>query len=246
LVYDVNNNQWFDDTSDGPVSAAIVFTDGRCAAAHGAWVATTDPSYAPQILNVVSLWDDIYDCWVREPTLALAPDIFDAAKGGYQDAYKPTFDDQIAPIFASANLQQWAVNLDQDGSSGHSSLTTITATKWQEQNQQLLAIVRDPNASNTGKEPDYKVLLMPLHLGDGGEPLLPFRKTQYFFLQQWNKGIGNFRTGSAALGPGEFLDVATFVNCLGGRFSPGIDLTFVMREPAIYALPWKSGGGGPF
>ena len=72
---DVNNNQWFDDTSDGPVSATIVFEDGgQAMAAHGAWVTATDPSFAPQILNVVSMWDDVYDVWVRE--LELAPDIF--------------------------------------------------------------------------------------------------------------------------------------------------------------------------
>jgi hypothetical protein len=248
LVWDVNNNQWFDDTSDGPVSAAIVFTDGACTAAHGAWVATTDPSYAPQILNVVSLWDDVYDCWVREPTLALAPDIFDTAKGVYRDDYKPTFDDQIAPIFASASLQQWAVNLSVGGISGHSSLATITAdTDPATTPLGGLFILRNPNAPNTGKEPNYNVGLMPAHLGDGGEPLLPLRKTQYFFLQRWSTGLGNFRSGTGAvLGPGEFLDAATFVNCLGGRFSPGIDLTFVMREPAIYELPWKSAGGGPF
>src|SRR5208283_3194414 len=222
-------NQWFDDTSDGPVSAAIVFTDGTCAAAHEAWVATTDPSYAPQILNVVSLWDDIYDCWVREPTLALAPDIFDAAKGGYQGAYKPTFDDQIAPIFASANLQQWAVNLGETGSEAHTEVAADPAS-W----PKLLARIRDPEVPAQTND----VKLMPLHLGDGGEALLPLRKTQYFFLRQWSKGNSRSGTG-AALGPGEFLDVATFVNCLGGRFSPGIDLTFVMREPAIYVLPWK-------
>jgi hypothetical protein len=36
------------------------------------------------------------------------------------------------------------------------------------------------------------------------------------------------------------------VNCLGGRFSPGIDLTFVMREASIYNLSWQTSGGGPF
>ena len=90
---------------------------------------------------------------------------------------------------------------------------------------------------------------MPLHLGDGGQPMLALRSTQYFFLQRWNAGLGHFKPGTGPrLGPGEMLDKATFVNCLGGRFSPGIDLTFVMREAAVYIQPgqWQTSGAGPF
>jgi hypothetical protein len=239
---DVNNDQWFDDTSDGPVTAVVVFSDGSRAAAAGAWVTTTDPSFAPQIRNVVSLWDDIYDCWVRE--LQFAPGIYDQAKGGYQRTYKPTFDDQLAPIFSSAALQQWIANLDQRGMSAHKSLAAITAADDPVTTPLagIAAIFRDPNAPDQNN-----TALMPLHLGDAGESFLTLRKTQYFFLQRWNAGKGNFLAGGGpALGPGEFLDKATFVNCLGGRFSPGIDLTFVMREPAIYIQPWQSSGSGPF
>ncbi|WP_223121551.1 LodA/GoxA family CTQ-dependent oxidase, partial [Pseudomonas viridiflava] len=67
------------------------------------------------------------------------------------------------------------------------------------------------------------------------------------FLQRWNEGMGAYVAGSGKpLGPGEWLDKATLVNCLGGRFSPGIDLTFVVRETAIYIQPWASSGAGPF
>lgn len=239
---DVNNDQWFDDSSDGPVSAVIVFTDGTRAPVHGAWVTTTDPSSAPQILNVVSLWDDIYDSWVRD--LALAPDVYDAANGGYQKSYKPTFDDQLAPIFSSAALQQWVVNLSTLGMSAHGSLAAITAADNPASTPLtgIAAIFRNPN-----KPDQNNTTRMPLHLGDAGESFLTLRKTQYFFLERWNQGKGNYRSGAgAALGPGEFLDKATFVNCLGGRFSPGIDLTFVMRESAIYEQPWQSTGAGPF
>lgn len=239
---DVNNDQWFDDTSDGPVSAVVVFTDGTRATAHGAWVTTTDPSFAPQILNVVSLWDDIYDLWVRE--LNLAPDIFDAASGGFKESYTPTFDDQLAPIFRSAALQQWTVNLSSHGKSAHGSLASITAADDPATTPLagISAIFRDPNSPNQDD-----TSLMPLHLGDAGESFLTLRETQYFFLKRWNTGKDGYRPGAGpALGPGEFLDKATLVNCLGGRFSPGIDLTFVMREPAVYLQPWQHSGAGPF
>jgi len=240
---DVNNDQWFDDTSDGPVSATLVFTDGTRENVAGAWVTTTDPSYAPQILNVVSLWDDVYDSWVRK--LALAPDIYNATSGGFQKAYTPTFDDQLAPIFRAASLQQWATNLSQLGMSAHASLATISAEDDPATTPLagISAIFRNPDKPDENNN----TRLMPLHLGDAADSFLSLRKTQYFFLQRWNEGKGNYRAGSGPkLGRGEYLDKATLVNCLGGRFSPGIDLTFVAREPAIYVQPWQTSGAGPF
>jgi L-Lysine epsilon oxidase N-terminal/L-lysine epsilon oxidase C-terminal domain/Iron-containing redox enzyme len=238
---DVNNDQWFDDTSDGPVSATIVFADGGGVEAHGAWVTTTDPSYAPQIRNVVSLWDDIYDVWVRE--LGLAPDVYNPEQGGYQDAYQPTFDDQLAPIFKSAALQRWVANIGPTGEGAHEQVGTIDAIDDPATTPLagIKSIFRNPFA------PDDGVAKMPLHLGDANEAFLSLRKTQYFFLERWNEGRDGFRAGSGPeLGPGELLDKATFVNCIGGRFSPGIDLTFVMREPALYVQPWQTSGAGPF
>ncbi len=238
---DVNNDQWFDDSGDGPVNAEIVFDDGSRVSAQGAWVTATDPSFAPQILNVVSLWDDIYDSWVRN--LGLAPDIFDAAKGGYQKSYKPSFDDQLKPIFSSAALQQWVVNLSERAISAHASLSGISAVD--DPATTPLAGIKAIFRSPYDPAQQNNIALMPAHLGDAGEPFLTLRKTQYFFLERWNEGKGNYVAGSGpALGPGEFLDKATFVNCLGGRFSPGIDLTFVMRESAIYQQPWSD--TGPF
>ncbi|MDQ1742708.1 MAG: hypothetical protein QOE23_1047 [Pseudonocardiales bacterium] len=238
---DVNNDQWFDDTADGPVRATLVFTDGTTLEAHSAWVATTDPGFAPQILNIVSLWDDIYDVWVRE--LALAPEIFSG--GRYNDSYQPLFDSQIQPIFRAAALQQWTTNMNPHAQSSHAELNAITATTepWSTSVAGLTAIFRDPNRP----EQYSNTTLMPLALGDANESMLALRKTQHFFLTRWNAGTECFRPGPGpALGPGELLDKAALTNCLGGRFSPGIDLTFVVRDPEIYVQNWQNSGGGPF
>ena len=237
---EVNNDQWFDDTADGPVQATLVFTDGSIASAHSAWVTATDPGFAPQILNIVSLWDDMYDVWVRK--LDLVPELYRA--DGYQSDFRPTFDDQIRPIFRAAALQQWTTNMNPHAQSAHTELDLITAETdpWSTTVAGLVAIFRDPVKDQYGN-----TTLMPLALGDANQSMLALRETQYFFLKRWNAGKGNYLPGSGAtFGPGEFLDKAALMNCLGGRFSPGIDLTFVVREPDLYVQDWRTSGGGPF
>lgn len=242
LLDDVNNDQWFDDASDGPVSATVVFEDNTTATVAGAWVTATDPGFAPQIPNVVSLWDDVYDSWVRD--MALDPKLYDAARGGFQRTYKPTFDNQIRPIFQAAALQQWTTNLNAHAMSAHARLASISATDDPHATSIAgLTIFRDPNQPDQSQNTE----LMPLALGDANESLLSLRETQYFFLQRWNDGLGEFLAGAGApLGPGESLDKASLQNCLGGRFSPGIDMTFVLREPSLYQQDWRKTGAGPF
>ena len=157
----------------------------------GAWVTATDPAFAPQILNVVSLWDDIYDTWVRH--LNLAPALYDETKGGFRPEYKPTFDDQIRPIFSSAALQQWVVNLNQRAMSADAALATISAAD--DPATTPLAGIKAICRSPYDPTQQDNITLMPAHLGDAGESFLTLRKTQYFFLERWNAGKGNYLAG---------------------------------------------------
>lgn len=241
LSDDVNNDNWFDDASDGPVSAVLMLDDGSVQEVDtGAWVVTTDPGYAPQTLNIVSLWDDMYDAWVR--TLALAPALYDGTKGGFQASYRPPFPDQLQPIFQSVALQQWNINLNSFGIGVHNTVGQIDAATVPA-NSVLYPIstyIRNPNdPAQWSKGPP----LMPGSLGDSNQDFLVISKTQYFFLQQWQNSIFDTAPGPA-LGPGEYLDKVVLQNCLGGRFSPGIDLTFIVRDPDLYIKDWHT--TGPF
>jgi hypothetical protein len=216
----------------------LVFDDKTTEPVHGAWVVSTDPGYAPQILNIVSLWDDIYDTWVRK--LRLCPEIF---RTRFQESYKPSFPDQIFPIFRAASLQQWATNLPTMAINAHQAVGNIQATDDPAKTILAgLAYIRNPNRD---AEQDIGAPLMPLSLGDQGQAFLSPSLTQYFFLSQWNKNHFNPESG-AKLGTGEYLDKAALVNCLGGRFSPGIDMTFIVRQPEIYLEDWRTSGAGPF
>lgn len=240
LAKDVNNDNWFDDASDGPVSAVLVLDDDSVQPVQaGAWVTATDPSYAPQTLNIVSLWDDMYDTWVRN--LALAPALY--SQGAFQTSYKPPFPDQLQPIFQSISLQQWNINLNQTGIYAHSQIGLINATTIPSEFvfNPLTNYIRNPNdQAQWSMGPP----LMPGSLGDANQDFLVVSKTQYFLLQQWQKNNYTPDAGPA-LGPGEYLDKVVLQNCLGGRFSPGIDLTFIVRDPDLYIKDWQT-SFGPF
>lgn len=238
VVADCNEEGWFDDIGDGPVSAVLVFADGSVHSVHGAWVVVGDPSFAPQILNVVTLWDQVFDTWVRD--LDLCPEIHGHR---FRDSYRPFFDDDLYPVFRAASLQRWTTNLPERAIEAHDAVGRIRAED--DPGETILtglAYIRNPNNPrmfNIGAP------FMPLSSGDPGNAFLSVTLTQYFFLSQWNKSW--FHPERAPkLGPGELLDKAALFNCVGGDFGPGLEMTFVVKDPEIYALDWRETGAGPF
>ncbi len=246
LEDDTNNDGWFDDCADGPVTATVVFDDGTTlSAAQGAWVVATDPAFAPQITNSVTLWDDLFDVWVRH--LDLRPDIFKRAPAdpdddGFQDGFKPSFDTHISPVLRSADLHRWATNLNELGITNHKITAAITpSTNPHESVLGGMSAIRDP----AHKNPAIGQSLMPLSMGDAGHDFLSLRRTQYFFLRQWSVGKA-IETPDSTLNEGETLDKTVLFNCQGGRLSPGIELSICGRDPAIWVTDWRTSGGGPF
>lgn len=232
----IDNDDWFDDTSDGPVTATIVLDDGSTVSAVHGWVVCTDPGYAPQTRNVVSNWDDVYSTWVEN--LNLVPALYSG--GRYNTSFQAAFDEHVLPVFHGALLQRWNTNLPNTGVNGHNYVASIKpGDNPKEKIPKLKTLIRNPN--DTGE--DGQGVKMPLALGDAQKSFLSLTPTQYFLLMQWYEGksVAN----APALGGGEKLDQAVLENCLGGRYSPGIDLTFIVRDVNLYDQNWQ-GETGPF
>ena len=232
----IDNDYWFDDTSDGPVNAVILFDDGSTASVVAGWVVTTDPAYAPQTRNVNSVWDDMYTTWVEQ--LNLKPDLY--ANNKYNEAYKAEFYSDVLSVFHAALLQRWNTNLPSQGVQGHAFVANIKPTDDPSVKiPDFDSLIRNPNDAaqfDVGGK-------MPLALGDAMQSFLALTPTQYFLLKQWynNKSVAT----ATKLGGGEKLDRVVLENCLGGRYSPGIDLTFIVRDVNLYQQNWQ-GTVGPF
>jgi len=233
------NGLWYDDAGDGPVQAVIVFDDKSTATVQPAWYVTGDPGYAPQTRNIVSIWDDVYDLWVRE--LNLNPALFSG--GNFQSGYKPSFPDDIQPIFHGAMLQRWNTNLPSVAINNHDMIGAIKPTDDPTAKiPNLKTLIRDPSSA---ADTQTGAPMMPLSLGDAEKSFLSVSTTQYFLLGQWHAKLYAPGPGPA-LGPGEKLDRITLENCLGGRYSPGIELSFTVRDANLYIQDWQQRDCGPF
>ncbi|XOV78238.1 MAG: LodA/GoxA family CTQ-dependent oxidase [Aestuariibacter sp.] len=238
----IDNDDWFDDTSDGPVTATIIFEDGTIEQAVHGWVVCTDPGYAPQTRNVVSTWDDVYDTWIQH--LSLQPEIFN---NGFQDNYVASFYGDVIPVFHGAFLQRWNTALPNKGVNGHNFIAMIKPTDDPTAKiPSFKQLIRKPSPPGTKDEPNNEDGVpgkMPLALGDAMKSFLSVTETQYFLMNQWYDGKSV--ASHEPLGEGEYMDKMVLENCLGGRYSPGIDLTFVVRDVNLYEQNWQ-GETGPF
>jgi hypothetical protein len=236
-----NNDHWWDDTSDGPVTAMVTLNDGSRIDAGTAWVLVAPPAYAPEIPNLVTLWDTVFDTAVRS---GHHPDIY--AQGFWRSGaqgYRPSYRGEIAPLLERATLYPWVAAIPPkphrfDMARLGQVPQSVPTDEYRGLRQWILGVLRPPGGENEIIG-DSGRTMMPYLAGDNALNLdtltskyLRLTDTQYFFLQQWAEGW--FRDDALPANPAEALTRAVLENCVGGAFSPGIEMTWIARNPAIY------------
>jgi hypothetical protein len=169
--------------------------------------------------------------------MELCPSLY--ANGKYTADFEPHFPRDIQPILKAASLQKWNFSLPPRAIAAHDRLGAMRAG---ELDFMIMNFIRDPN-DNAGQSVGN--LRMPLSLGDVNKNFLAVTTTQYFFLRQWADGK-YASVEPPRPGPGEMLDKTILFNCLGGRFSPGIEMTFIVRDRNLYSRDWRNSPSGPF
>lgn len=236
-----NNDHWWDDTSDGPIQAVVVLKNGTRIDAGSAWVMVGPPSYAPEIANLVTLWDTIFDTSVGS---GHHPEIY---AGGFwksgADGYRPNFQTEIAPLLERATLYPWVAAIPpKPHVFDMERLGCVPNSRSEDENYGLrswiLDVLRAPTAENQIIGPTGRTM-MPYLAGDNaliGDTLtskyLRLTDTQYFFLQQWAEGW--FVNEADSSDAPQALTRGVLENCVGGAFSPGIEMTWISRDARIY------------
>jgi L-Lysine epsilon oxidase N-terminal/L-lysine epsilon oxidase C-terminal domain len=187
-----NNDGWFDDVSDGPVTATLTI-DGTPFAVAGAWMLVGPPDFAPAIRSYHSMYDSLIDLIVREMDIPADDGLFagplehiaamraDWKTNGTIKDFKPRFTRDIAPILTSiARIQrvhEYRMGTAQDPQGGplanyHGSMNLLNfgnlggQGSLQATRQALFDRLRDPNSFDAPPPRTIEPSLMPSVLGD--------------------------------------------------------------------------------
>ncbi len=146
ITHYANNDGWFDDISDGPVQAMITIEVAKVngndkgpaigssytiTSIDPAWVIVGYPAYVPEIPDIISMEDVVYDVAIREhaydPVIFGAPPFDDSpennpsgseeldlwkTKAQYNSDYRPWFWRDIWPILKLPDDYQWVFDFD--------------------------------------------------------------------------------------------------------------------------------------
>ncbi len=243
-----NNIEWYDDVSDGPVSATVTIGD-QPIPVTSAWVIVAPPDYAPGIKSVVTMYDIAYQVAIEQRWIKPPGEI--------------SFTENIYPIFERFNNLQWVNNgfyLDFGWGSPGDFLSPENLMRLS--SNALESKPLREKIFNSFRNPDYKETqahALPPFYGDGvadipldGNPRnwLAVTHLQYDWLRQW--AAGEFRPGfdpelvkprtldelPLAARP-HALDKAALDFCLGGAFHPGCEATWPMRHALLYSGPFR-------
>ena len=245
-----NADDWFDDSSDGPVNARVV-VDGREIPVEGAWVVVAPPNYAPDVISWRTMTDLLLDLYVDNGWLP-----------------KPTpvrFFADVFPILQRLSNLQW-VNagfaalfgrgrpMDFDAPQFVEKLaappTGDGADPYRDLRQQLF------NAFRPLTSPVHEPRLWPWIYGDAfgsfgqASPRnsLALPKLQAWILDQWRDGtfvrdeaqvpVAAIEDVPLSEQPG-MLDRTAMAYCLADAFHPGCELTWPMRHLSLYKSPFR-------
>ncbi|WP_272149551.1 LodA/GoxA family CTQ-dependent oxidase [Tenacibaculum aiptasiae] len=248
-----NNEGWYDDTSDGPITAEVEY-EGVQLKVEPAWVVCAPPDYAPMQKSVRTMWDLMRDVAVKS--------------GMLERPARPSFKKDILPIFERMTNLQW-VNAGFAAAFGWGGQFDYTTVEWVKK-------LNDPSSANyemrrtisnnfrrydvSGAEAPQ---LWPWTYGDAVS--IPTTGSvrqhstlsglQLEFLDQWVEGDfdADFvdMTGCPHIPkPLEIDDLpveeqpdmltkAAMEFCLADAFHPGCEMTWPMRTSGMYSAPFR-------
>jgi hypothetical protein len=208
-----NNNGWFDDASDGPVTATVTISDGKKGtidvpmdASGNAWVFSCPPDFAPRIGSATTLYDVLLDMAVRYLKIPAENALYD--DGGPLErvrrmnndfqwtgdneflTFQPDFTSEIQPLLQIGYRYRWVTSLVN---AKHGSLIDPT--------------LADPSAASAAARKGVFVFLRP---PDGATDWGGVRTMPKLYGDNWYHGSQNGHFSFDNNGPGTGVGSSTF------------------------------------
>lgn len=247
-----NADDWYDDVSDGPVTATVSI-GGRAIPCEGAWVVCAPPNYAPDIIGWRTMYDLLVDTYV--------------ANGMLPAPATTSFTRDVLPQLRRLTNLQW-VNAGMAAMFGKGRPMDFDDPRFVARLAQAPSPTGDPyrelrqtilNAFRTSNPPVNEPRLWPWEYGDAFDSAL-FQASprtmlipdplQHLHLQRWVEGHFEADWDPDASTPRSLddvplaeqpamLDRAALHFCLADAFHPGCELTWPMRHPSLYEQPFR-------
>ncbi|MFI6151491.1 LodA/GoxA family CTQ-dependent oxidase [Kitasatospora sp. NPDC051170] len=241
-----NNDGWYDDTSDGPVTAEVNI-DGRRIPVEPGWVVTAPPNYAPELTSVRTMYDLVRDSFFS---------------AGLIDEPQPvSFTRDVLPVLRRLSGLQWVNKglATQFGFGGREFLADPAGTALladpspvhQELRRQIWLSIRTYDRDGISPVPWPAVYGDAMNLPPQSvRQHMTLSPLQYRLLQRWARGDfvddhppktpppGSLGGVPLAQQP-ETLDRAALSFCLADAFHPGCELTWPMRHTTLYSGPFR-------
>jgi hypothetical protein len=250
LINYANNDTWFDDVSDGPVTAKITLKSGKTLKVDfPSWVLVAPPDFAPGVRNVISLYDTMLDVAVRKLP---APAAFSRTTVDLKSlrasvhgtkGFRPDFDADILPTLRAGADVRFVHDPEKPAFHGTLDIPALQSNAPGDQPMRkfIFDMLRPP-AGNTNIEGPGS---MPKLHGDeydnppSNKSVAAVTQTQFHILGLWRDGEFDVNAGPPVLISPEGLDRAALESCVGGAFFPGIECSWLCREKDLYMEPFR-------
>ncbi|MBI3269643.1 MAG: VWA domain-containing protein [Planctomycetes bacterium] len=216
-----DNDKWYDDISDGPVTAKVTLKGGGgVLTASPAWVVVAPPKFAPHIDHAITLYDRLLDFAVSQAWLS-APS-------------KPSLTKDVFPILRRAVDVRWV----QEIGSVHSTFDTFPFPLAAPARQAIFNKLRNP-AGGGGNMPKLYSESFPMTLALDQA----VTSIQYAMMKKWSEGTftddwAGLPAPPASLTP-QGMDRAALEACVGAALYPGIEAGQVLLQAGIWKLPFE-------
>jgi hypothetical protein len=252
----INADGWYDDASDGPVTAEVSIGGRQIPVDAPAWVVTAPPNYAPEAVGIRTLYDLLQDLYIQN---------------GWLKAPSPiSFRHDVYPILQRFSNLQWvnagfASQFGRGGPHDFNDPAYVRTLSWlprqkggfdtyHEVRLQILNSFRNPDPDQS----DANQLPWPWIYGDAMDvpPADTPRQnatvspTQYAVLQAWAAGqfVDDWERPydpprtidqvPLAEQPA-MLDKAALHFCLADAFHPGCEVTWPVRHLSMFTAPFR-------
>lgn len=245
-----NNDFWFDDISDGPVSATVrLGPQGRQVPVTPAWCVVSAPDFAPCTPSLITLYDVALEVARTSGMLPTPPEV--------------SFTRDIYPLLARPVGFGWVnqVARRRHGDPRRNFLEPARLARLSSTDaanasfrQAVFGRLRTPGLMDDTSQANEG--FMPILAGDDGDPREDKPRTwlallpgQYERMRRW--AAGDFQADwSGVPAPVLFETLApadqphTLVRaaleaCSGGGFFPGIEMTYIADDQATWAAPFR-------